>query len=71
MVNAIMNLCSCPHIAVFKVLQDIDLPCSIGGISFPTTPVPVIVEIILPWAGLKKSVSGYGPGKLIFEGAHF
>jgi hypothetical protein len=30
----------------------------------------IIVEIILSGAGLKKSVSGYGPGKFVFEGAH-
>ena len=56
--------------SVFKVFQDIDLPGSFWGIGFPSAPVTVIVEIVLPGAGLKYSVSGYGPGKFVFEGAH-
>jgi hypothetical protein len=31
----------------------------------------IIVEIIFPGAGLKDSVSGYGPGEFVFEGGHF
>ena len=65
-----MDLFPSPHVAVLEVFQDIDLPGSFWGISFPSAPVTVIVEIILPRAGLKDSVSGYGPGKFVFEGGH-
>jgi hypothetical protein len=68
--DAIMNLCPCPHIAIFKVLKNIDLPGSFGGISFPSAPVSVVVEIILSGAGLKYSIPGNGPGKFVFEGTH-
>jgi hypothetical protein len=61
-----MNFCPCPHVAVFKVLKNIDLPGSFGSVCFPSAPVTIIVEIILSGAGLKKSVSGYGPGKFVF-----
>jgi len=37
----------------------------------PAAPVSVVVEIILSGTGLKDSVTGYGPGKFVFEGAHF
>jgi hypothetical protein len=43
---------------------------SFRGIKIPTTPVTVIVEIMLSWAGLKDPVTGYGPGKFVFEIAH-
>ena len=71
MVDAIMNLCPYPHEAVLELFKNIDLPSSFRGIIFPAAPVTIIVEIILPWAGLKDSIPGYGPGKFVFEGAHF
>jgi hypothetical protein len=71
MIDTIMNLCPCPHVAVFKILKNIDLPSSLGAISFPAAPVPVIVEIILSGADLKDPISGNGPGEFVFEGAHF
>jgi hypothetical protein len=71
MVNAIMNLCPCPHVTVLELFKNINLSGSIRSCIFPSAPVPVIVEIILSWADLKNPISGYGPGKLIFEGAHF
>jgi hypothetical protein len=70
-VDAIMNLCPCPHKAILELFKNIDLSGSFGGIIFPSSPVTVVVEIILPGTGLKDSVSGYGPGKFVFEGAHF
>jgi hypothetical protein len=42
----------------------------LGRVEFPSAPVSVIVEIILSGAGLKDTVTGYGPGKFVFEGAH-
>jgi len=69
-VDAIMNLCPCPHKAVLELFKNIDLSGSFGSIGFPAAPVPIIVEIILSWAGLKDSIPGYGPGKFVFEGAY-
>jgi hypothetical protein len=54
-----------------ELFKYIDVPGSFRGILFPTAPVTVIVEIILPGAGLEDSVPGYGPGKFVFKGAHF
>jgi hypothetical protein len=71
MVYTIMNLCPCPHVAVLELFKYIDLPGSFWGIIFPTAPVTVIIEIILPWAGLKDSIPGYGPGKFVFESGHY
>jgi hypothetical protein len=62
--------CRRPHVAVFEVFQDVDLPGSCRGIGFPSAPVTVIVEIILSGAGLKDSIPGYGPGEFVFEGGH-
>ena len=42
----------------------------VGARWFPSSPVSVIVEIILSGAGLQESIPGYGPEKLVFEGAH-
>jgi hypothetical protein len=42
----------------------------LGSVDFPSSPVSVIVEIILSGAGLKDSIPGYGPGKFVFEIAH-
>ena len=36
----------------------------------PSAPVTVVVEIILSGTGLKDPVTGYGPGKFVFEIAH-
>jgi hypothetical protein len=57
-------------VAVFELLENVNLPGSFGGITVPAAPVTVIVEIILSGAGLKDSVSGDGPEKLVFEGGH-
>jgi len=70
MPDTIMDLFPSPHVAVFKILKNVDLPGPFRGISFPSTPVTVIVEIILPGTGLKDSATGYGPGKSVFEGGH-
>jgi hypothetical protein len=66
-----MNLCPGPHVTVFEVLEDVDLPGSFWGIEIPTAPVTIIIEIILPGAGLEDSIPRYGPGKFVFEGCHF
>ena len=71
MVDTIMDFCPYPHETVLKLFKHIDLFCSLWSINLPTTPVSVIVEIILSRTGLKDSVAGYGPGKFVFEGAHF
>jgi hypothetical protein len=56
-----MDLCPRPHITVLELFKNIDLSGSLRDIIFPSAPVSVIVEIILSGAGLKDSVSGYGP----------
>jgi hypothetical protein len=66
-----MNLCPCPHESILELFKNIDLSGSFRGIGFPSAPVTVIVEIILSWAGLKNSVSGYGPGEFVFESGHY
>ena len=71
MLYTTVDLFPSPHIAVFKVFKNIDLLGSCRSISFPAAPVPVIVEIVLSGAGLKNFIPGYGPGKFVFEGAHF
>jgi hypothetical protein len=72
MVDAIMNLCPCPHEAVLELFKNIDLSGSFRSTIFPSAPVTVIVEIILSGAGLKDSISGYGPREFVFEGGgHF
>ena len=66
-----MDLSPSPHVAVFKILKNVDLSGPFRGIVFPSAPVTVVVEIILSWAGLKDTVTRYGPGKFVFEGAHY
>jgi hypothetical protein len=67
----IMNFCPRPHIAVLELFENIDLPGSGRCIYIPAAPVSVIVEIILSGAGLKDSVTRYGPGECVFEGIHY
>jgi hypothetical protein len=54
-----------------ELFKNIDLLDSLGSVDLPAAPVSVIVEIILSVAGLKDSVTGYGPGELVFEGRHY
>jgi hypothetical protein len=58
-------------VTVLELFENVDLPGSFGSICVPAAPVSVIVEIILSGAGLKDSVTGYGPGEFVFEGGHF
>jgi len=66
-----MDLCPCPHVAILELFKNINLLDSLGSVDLPSTPVSVIVEIVLSGAGLKNTVTGYGPGKFVFEGGHF
>jgi len=68
--DAIVNLSPCPHIAVFELLEDIELPGSFLGILLPATPVGIIVEIILSWTGLEDLIPGFGPGKIVLDFSH-
>ena len=65
-----MNLFPCPHIAIFEVLENVNLSGPFGSIPFPTTPVSIVIEIILPGADLKNPIPGDGPGKFVFERTH-
>jgi hypothetical protein len=69
--DAIMYLFPCPHEAVFEIFENVNLPGPFGGVPLPTTPVCIVVEIILPGTDLENSIPGYGPGKFVFEGGHF
>ena len=66
-----MNFCTRPHVTVFELLKDIDLPGSFKSVYIPSAPVTVIVEIILSGTGLKDSVTGDGPGEFVFESVNF
>jgi hypothetical protein len=59
--DTIVNPASRPHIAVFKILEDIDLSGSLRRTFLPPAPVGVIVEIILSGAGFKYLISRFGP----------
>jgi hypothetical protein len=54
-----------------ELFKNINLSGSIRSCIFPTAPVPIVVEIVLSGTGLENSIPGYGPGKFVFEGAHF
>jgi hypothetical protein len=69
--DALVNLFSCPHIAVFEILKDVNLPGSLWCALFPPTPGPVIVEIVLSGAGFKDLISGFGPGEFVFNFFHW
>jgi hypothetical protein len=56
--------------AVFEFLENVNLSGPFGSIPFPTTPVCIVVEVILPGADLKNPIPGYGPRKFVFECAH-
>jgi hypothetical protein len=68
---AIVDLLPCPHKPIFEVFQDIDLPGFSWGILFPAAPIGVIVEIVLPWAGLKDLIPGFGPGEFVANFVHW
>ena len=55
--DALVNLFPCPHMAVFEVLKDINLPGSCLCSLFPAAPICVIFEIVLSGTGLKDLVS--------------
>ena len=69
--NTIMNLFPSSHISVLELFKNIDLLDSLGCVDFPSSPVTIIVEIILSGTGLKDTVTGYGPRKFVFESGHF
>ncbi len=69
--DAVVNLSPCPHIPVFEVFEDIDLPCSLWGILLPTTPIRIVVKTVLPGAGLKDLIAGFGSGEFVTDFIHF
>jgi hypothetical protein len=59
-----------PHEAILEILEEVDLSGPLWSIFIPSTPVPVIIEVILPGAGHEDLMSGFGPGKFIAKFAH-
>jgi hypothetical protein len=48
-----MDFLACPDLPILEVLQDVDLPGSLGGIFEPAVPIAVIGKPILPWTGIE------------------
>ena len=59
MFDAVVDLLSCPHEAVFEVFEDINLSDSLRGALFPASPIPIIIEKVLSGAGLKDLIPGF------------
>jgi hypothetical protein len=68
--NAIMDLFSSPGLSVLQVLEDINLPGSFRGILEPAIPETIIGKPVLPGAGFKGFVPGFGPGEFVLETGH-
>lgn len=71
MFDAVVNLFSCPHIGIFKVFRDVDLPGPFQGTLFPATPIPIIVEVILPGTSSEDLISGFGPREFVLDFTHW
>ena len=59
-----------PHLPVFEVFKDVDLTGPFWSILKPTVPVAVIREPVLPEAGFKYFIPGFGPRDFVFEFGH-
>ncbi|HEX9912918.1 MAG TPA: hypothetical protein VGB01_06705 [candidate division Zixibacteria bacterium] len=59
--DALMDLLSCPHLPVFKVLQDVNLTGSFWNFIKPAMPVTIIGKPVLPGAGFKDLIPGFRP----------
>jgi hypothetical protein len=68
--DAMMDFFPRPGLAVFKVFQDVNLPCSFRSILEPTIPKSVIREPVLPGANSEDLIPGFGPGEFVLEFGH-
>jgi hypothetical protein len=68
--NGMMDLFSCPSLAVLQVLQNINLAGSLWGVLKPAIPESVIGKPVLPGAGFEDFIPGFRPGKFVFESSH-
>ena len=59
--NGIVDLFSGPSLAVFRVLQDVNLSGSFRSILKPAIPEPVIAKPVLSGAGFEDLIPGFGP----------
>jgi hypothetical protein len=66
-----MDLLSCPHLPVLKILENVDLTASLRSILKPTIPVTIIRKPVLTETGLEDFISGFRPGKFVFEFCHY
>jgi hypothetical protein len=53
-----MDLLACPDVAIFEILQNVDLTGSFQGIFEPAVPIAIIGKPILSWTGFKDLISG-------------
>jgi len=65
--DTVVNLPPCPHMPVF---EDVDLPCSLRGALLPAAPISIIIVEVLPGAGLKEFISGFGPREFATDFIH-
>ena len=70
MLDTVMNLPPCPHMPVLEVFEDIDLPRSLRGALLPAAPIGIIIVEVLPGAGLKEFISGFGPREFATDFIH-
>jgi len=65
--DALVDLLSCPHMPVFKILQDINLAGSFWSILKPSVPVAVIGKPVLTEAGLEDLVPCFWPWEFVLS----
>ena len=65
-----MDFLSRPGLAVFKVLQDVNLTGSFWSILKPAIPKAVVSKPVLSGAGFEGFIPGFGPGELVLEIGH-
>lgn len=70
MLDVLVNLSPCSHVAVFKVFKDVDLSASLCGALFPLTPIGIGGIIVLPGAGLEDLIPRLGPGEFVVDFGH-
>jgi hypothetical protein len=70
MFDAVVDFVPRPHEAVLEILQDVYLPDPFRSALFPSTPVFVVVEIILRRVDLEDLIPGLGPGKFVSDFSH-
>jgi len=68
--DAVVDFLTGPHEAVLEILEKIYLPDPFRRSFFPSSPIPIVVEIVLSRAGLEDLVPGLGPGEFVAEFGH-